>query len=124
MTSNVRQRLAEAMAGLQAGRDALDRVATTIEQALQAHVQAGVNALPEPTAPISEHRRAHRPGRPPRIANDPELQVFIAARVDRLTFTQIADDIAQHFPASRRVGKTTIHDWWRKARNPNKQSGG
>ncbi|MDZ4309960.1 MAG: hypothetical protein U1A24_05315 [Cypionkella sp.] len=35
---------------------------------------------------IAAHRRAHRMGRPAKIAADPELQAFVNARFDTLTF--------------------------------------
>jgi hypothetical protein len=71
-----------------------------------------VAAHPPCTVPITEHRRAHRSGRPPKIEQDPELQRFILARIDRLTYQQIADDIADDFPADRHVSKSTIHAWY------------
>ena len=37
----------------------------------------------------AEHRRAHRSGRPGKIEGDPELEAFILARIDTLTFAQI-----------------------------------
>ncbi len=96
----------------------LARAGTALEEALQVIVQAGINALPSPEVPVSAHRRAHRPGRAPKIASDPELQTFIMARIDRLTFAEIAAEVAQHFPSSRRVGKSAIHNWWKKQRHP------
>ena len=48
---------------------------------------------------------AFRPGRPPKIDNDPALLAFAAAR--------IAEDVARHFPPERRAGKSAIHQWWR-----------
>ncbi len=110
-----REKLAEAMAEMQAGREALDRAATALEQALQAHMQAGVNVLPISPVLVAEHRRQHRSGRAPKIPNDPELQTFIAARIDRMTFAEIASDVLQHFPPSRCVGKSAVWEWWRKS---------
>lgn len=60
----------------------------------------------------TEHRRKHRPGTVPRIDSDPELEAFIRARIDRLTFVEIAAQVAQTFPKARRVGKSAIHAWW------------
>lgn len=73
-------------------------------------------AFPAPTAPPSDHRRDHRPGVPAKIDSDPELQAFIRARIDRLTFAQIAGDVAATFPPGRRVAKSAIHDWWQRTR--------
>lgn len=91
------------------------RTILTLEAALKASVQHGLETLPEPSAPASEHRRAHRPGMAPKIEQDVELQAFIVARIDRLTFEGIAAEVAQHFPVARRVGRTAIWDWWRKS---------
>ncbi len=96
----------------------LARAGTALEEALRAIVQAGMNALPSPAVPVSAHRRSHRPGRAPKIESDPELQTFIMARIDRLTFAEIAAEVAQHFPPARRVGKSAIHNWWKKQRHP------
>lgn len=95
-------------------REAHARTIRVLEMALEATLQRALNALPEPTAPYSDHRRAHRPGLAPKIDGDVELQAFIAARIDRMTFEGIAAEVAQHFPADRRVGRTAIWDWWRK----------
>ncbi|MFV0408973.1 MAG: hypothetical protein ACK5LJ_04500 [Paracoccus sp. (in: a-proteobacteria)] len=57
---------------------------------------------------------------PPKIQSDPELQTFIAARIDRMTFTEIAAEVARQFPPARRVGKTAIHDWWKKRNRPDR----
>lgn len=112
------EKLAVAMVEIQAGRAALDRAATALEQALQTQVNEGVNALPISSVLVTEHRRQHRSGRAPKIANDPELQTFIVARIDRMTFAEIASDVAQHFPPSRRVGKSAVHDWWKREGRP------
>ncbi len=110
-----REKLAEAMAELRASHAAQARAITALEAAIEASLQQGLNTLPKPSAPISEHRREHRPGPPPKIAGDPELQAFIVARIDRMTFDEIAAEVAQHFPPRRRVGKTAIWEWWRKS---------
>lgn len=67
-----------------------------------------------PTIKPTEHRRAHKFGRPAKIDVDPELEAFLLARVDRMTFDEMADDVAAHFPPKRRVGKSSIHLWWSK----------
>ena len=67
---------------------------------------------PLPTAAATEHRREHRMGRVPKIDADPELRAFVAARVDRHTFQEVADA----FPPERRVGCSAIHPWWRRDR--------
>ncbi len=49
----------------------------------------------------AQHRRAHRPGRPAKIDGDPELQAFIRARIDTLTFARIASEVRATFPPDR-----------------------
>jgi hypothetical protein len=116
------------MAEVRAARDrsaalvaGLDRTIAALEQAVEDRVQRAVQALPEPTAPHSPHRAAHRPGRARLIDNDPELRAFITARIDSLTFYQLADDVAAHFPPERRVKKTAIHAWWKRQQSRLKQ---
>jgi len=31
-----------------------------------------------------------------------------------MTFVQIAEAVADHFPPARRVGKSAIHAWWQR----------
>ena len=93
---------------------ALNRASTAVETALHAHDTAGLAALPEAVGPINPHRAAHRAGTPAKIDNDAELQAFIRARLDRMTFVQIAAAVAEHFPPERRVGKSAIHAWFRR----------
>ena len=116
MASGTGDHLIQALAELRASHAAQGRAITALETAVEASLQQGLNALPLPSAPVSDHRREHRPGRAPKIDSDPELRAFIAARIDRLTFDQIAADIAQHFPASRHVGRSTIWEWRRRQR--------
>ena len=115
--SSVQQKmplLSAALAELQASKTALARSQAFLEQAIEEAIQHGIHALPAATAPACEHRRKHRPGKPAKIDSDPELQTFILARLDRMTFTQIADEVRAHFPEARRVGKSAIHAWWQK----------
>lgn len=79
-----------------------------LEEALKQDVKEAFQCDVEPT----DHRREHRPGRVAKLDADPVLQAFVVARLDRLTFEQIADDVADHFPQDRRVGKSAIHAWW------------
>ena len=120
-TPDPRTALRLALAEARAARDqsaalvsGLDRAIAALEQAVEGSVQQAVQALPEPTAPHCPHRAAHRPGRARLIDNDPELRAFITARIDRLTFYQLADAVAAHFPPERHVKKTAIHAWWKR----------
>lgn len=94
--------------------DALDRAQRDLQaERSTGHLsplQTPVEGLPEPT----EHRRLHRPGVPSKLDTDPELRAFVLARMDRMTFPQLADAVAAHFPPERRVRKSAIHRWWRK----------
>lgn len=62
------------------------------------------------------HRCAHRIGHPAKIAADAELQAFINARLDTMTFDQITKEVAANFPPERRVSISTIHRWWQKSK--------
>ncbi|MFO1208688.1 MAG: hypothetical protein U1E40_05615 [Amaricoccus sp.] len=74
-----------------------------LERHREALVQDRLSALPPCDAPPSEHRRLHRPGVQAKLDADPELQAFVLARLDRLTFKNIAAEVAQCFPPERRV---------------------
>ena len=58
-------------------------------------------------------RAAHRSGYPPKLDADPELRAFVLERIDRLTFGEIAAEVAAQFPLERRVSRSTLHRWWR-----------
>lgn len=92
---------------------ALQRARSQLALVLDAIQRQRVSALPPCDAPVSEHRKQHRPGKMPKIASDSELQAFILARIDRLTYEEIAADVAEHFPPERRVARSTIHEWWK-----------
>lgn len=96
------------------------RLDTGVERPLEDPVYP----LPIPTVPVSDHRREHRPGKPPIIPTDPVLQAFITARLDRMTFAEIAADVAANFPKERRVGKSAIHAWWQSTRKPTNRKPG
>ena len=96
---------------------ALERQTRAIDL-LQAARKAPVEDAFQPTF-TSVHRRLHRPHRPPKIDLDPELQAFIPARIDHMTFVELEAAVAARFPPERNVGKSAIHQWWRKARDPN-----
>lgn len=86
---------------------ALEALVSTLSIGLQTPVKEDVKAA---------HRRAHRMGRPAKIEADAELKAFVAARLDTLTFDQIATEVAAHFTPARRVSRSSIHRWWLKHR--------
>lgn len=116
--------VAAALAELKAAQSAQGRAITRLEMALAEGVRQGVQTLPNAPLPPCEHRREHRMGRPPKIGADPELQTFIAARLDSMTFQQIADDVAANFPSARRVGRDSIHRWYHKTARRTASRGG
>lgn len=120
-TTDQRALIAAALQELKASQAAQMRAINRLEIALEQSLQDGLQGVLESTVPVTEHRRQHRSGTPPRIDSDPELQTFILARIERLTFAQIASEVAQHFPTARRVGKSAIHHWWKMQRR--RQSG-
>lgn len=89
---------------------ALERAETQFQRAIE-------NAFDVPfkcSVPPSAHRRDHKPGRAAKLDTERELQAFVRARLSRMTFEGIADDVAQTFPPDRRIGKSAIHAWWTK----------
>jgi hypothetical protein len=76
-------------------------------------LQAALNQTTAPLPPPSEHRRAHRSGRPARLETDAELQAFVAARIDRMTFDDLAEAeaVAAAFPPERSVAKSALAAW-------------
>lgn len=107
------------LAEIRAMQAAFTRLEAAVETLCERAVQDQSFVLPPCDVPVTEHRREHRMGPAPKIATDPEMQAFILARLDRLTYDQIADEIARHFPPSRRVHRATVPRWvqrWRKER--------
>lgn len=111
--------LSEAEAFLEASiapqRQALQRIAAlkgNIQDALKRGVEPVIHQPFTTAPPTCEHRRAHRPGKPRKIDSDTELRAFIEARIDRMTFIELEDAIAERFPPERRVRKSAIHAWW------------
>lgn len=104
-------KLAETDALLRAASEAHTQASIAFQSAVKGAVKDGLNTLDPAAFPATDHRRHHRPAR---IDTDPELQAFITARINRMTFHQIADDIAVHFPPERRARKPAIHAWWHR----------
>ena len=96
-------------------RAANARTIKTLGTALNQAIK-GVLNLPSTTAFTTEHRRAHRSGVPSRIASDPELEAFVRARIERLTFAQIVAEVAASFAPERRISMSTLSRWWKGKR--------
>lgn len=115
--------LKQIAADLNRAKDLIGEATGVLADAQGKALAAGIDLGPRLPAsafdcatPVTEHRKNHRPGPPSKIDSDPELAAFIRARIDRLTFFEIEDDVATLFPAERRVKKTTIHAWWTRQR--------
>jgi hypothetical protein len=104
----LRDALSRALAASRAARATLADLDTALEAALEEGLQAPVE---EATASA---RRAHRPGVISKLSTDPDLRAFVLARIDGLTFDQIADDIAANFPPERCVSRSSLHRWWHR----------
>lgn len=105
-----------ALAELKPIRAGLARLQRALERLREASVQNEVSRLPPCDVPSTEHRRLHRPGFLPKLDVDPLLQAFVLARLDRLTFKGIAEEVAAHFPPERRVRHSAIHAWATRGR--------
>lgn len=60
------------------------------------------------------HRRAHRMGNPAKIDADPGMRGCIIARIDPLTFDQIAAQVTAAFPPNRGKSRSSLHRWCQK----------
>ena len=109
VTQSVREAQALTSAAGQALSGALTTLATAVQQPFNESCEV---TGPGPMPPPCEHRRLHRPGRPGKIESDPELQAFIRARADRLTYDQLVAAICDQFPPDRHVSRSTVHKWW------------
>jgi hypothetical protein len=117
--SPLRRQLTDALAEARAQRDLLaaalanqGRLVAALQRAVEATLLQGLDALPEDLPPPSEHRRRHRPGTIAKLDADLELRAFVEARLDRMTFHEIAAAVAERFPPNRRLGHSAIHRWW------------
>ena len=88
-----------------------DVIRGTLSTAVEAPAKPSLNAPQTREEALAALRRAHRSGYPRKIEGDLELQAFILARIDALTFEQITDAIKANFPPARHVGRSTVHRW-------------
>lgn len=101
----------------------IEREAEAFLASLEAGHEDPVKAPVQRPVHPSQHLREHRPGRPKKLASDPDLRAFVEARFNRMTFDQIADDVAQNFPPERQVKRSAIHDWYRRVYKRKYQAG-
>ncbi len=101
---------------LEGGLEALAHALETVGACEDHLLQRWLGDLPKCNIPVTEHRKELRMGRVPKIDTDPELQAVLIARINRLTYAQFAQDVAEHFPGPRRIGKNEIHAWFKKRR--------
>lgn len=92
----------------------LDRVHAALQRAVQDPLKRGVQDPVEALSPMDAHRAAHRRGTLSPLDCDPELQAFVRARLDRMTFKQLATAVADHFPPGRRTSVSALHRWYRR----------
>jgi hypothetical protein len=103
--ADLSRQLRQTLASLDAATVTIEALVNTLSTGFKYPVKGDVKA---------DHRRAHRRGVPAKIATDPELQAFVSARFDTLTFDQIAREVADNFTRERRVSRSSIHRWWLK----------
>ena len=92
-------------------------------RALAASLEAAVNTpskghkrAVEDTSPLAAWRAAHRVGTPSRITSDPEVEAFILARIETMTYAQVIAAVAKSFPKSRHISMSSLQRWWAKRR--------
>lgn len=100
-----------------AATQACEEAGTLLETTLQNGLEAGLECDIEATEHRREHRPGRAPGRAPGIDTDPALEAFIRSRLDKLTFVEIAADVAALSRPERRIGKSAIHAWWVRTRD-------
>ncbi len=111
---NAEREIATSLDMLEVATTANKRALIAVKSALKGSLKQGLDRLPISTIPITQHRKHHRCGRAAKIDSDPELQAFIRARIDRLTYQALAQDIATYFPPNRRVSRASIQRWWQR----------
>ena len=111
--------LAAAMNDLVRARDAV----ALLSEALEGLVKAPFNASSYGPADLAKWRAEHRSGYPSRLDSDPELRAFVLARIDTMTYTQIVQAVADHFPPGRRTSCSGLSRWFRRQSGPRARRG-
>jgi hypothetical protein len=84
----------------------------SLSTGLQQPVEQPLNAPLTRDQILAAHRRSHRRGGIPKVASDPELELFILARVDTMTLKEIVAEVAANFPPERHVSVSCVNRWW------------
>ena len=63
---------------------------------------------------LAAHRRAHRSGSPSKIEGDPELEAFIVARIETLTYAEVVASVRANFPLDRHISSSGLQRWFRR----------
>ncbi len=106
-----------AMEAFAVGFAAITRLAAMLSDTFEAPVKPPLNAPQTREEALAAHRRAHRMGVPGKIEGDPELEAFILARIDSLTYAEIVAEVKAHFPADRQTSASAVQRWFRKRHN-------
>lgn len=97
------QQVAKTLDGAKASTS---RLISALETGFKAPLNAPSSAL--------QHRAEHRMGVPSRLDTDPELQAFVLARIELMTYKQVVAEVAASFPPDRRTSVSAVQRWWRK----------
>ncbi len=90
-------------------------IGKSLSTALETPGKPSLDAAPKTREEVfAAHRRAHRRGHPGKIEGDPELEAFILARIDTLTFGQIVSEVRATFPPDRHCSHSGVGRWWKK----------
>lgn len=66
-----------------------------------------------PSAHLAAHRAAHRSGKPSKL-DDPEVRAFVDARIENMTFEELALACLDRFDDGRAPGRSALHRYWKK----------
>jgi hypothetical protein len=79
--------------------------ATGLQAAIEDGLQAPVKGSSKPL-----ERRSNKG----KIADDPDLQAFIRARILTATFASVVADVAVSFPPEKHISLSGLHRWWHR----------
>jgi hypothetical protein len=91
-----------------------DDIRASLSTPVQTPFEGPSNAPATREEALAAHRRAHRSGGPGKIEGDPELEAFIAARIDTLTYAEVVAAIKTYFPPDRQTSVAAVQRWFKK----------